>query len=104
MIGVHIPRICTSFKSNNIRALFGKLDVGSVGPIVIHDSPNKAIFDNNGQSVDVFFRKYYDIPRSLAFQDAVMDPNKTFFLLHNKHLLELKPIEDTSILSTIKIN
>lgn len=94
MIGVHIPKMCTSFKSNTIRALFRNIDVGSVGPIVIHDSPSNAIFNNKGQSADVFFRTYYNIPRSLDFKHAVMDPNKNFFVLYNKHLLEFKPIKD----------
>ena len=75
-------------------SIFRNLDVGSVGPIVIHDSPSNAIFNNKGQSVDVFFRSYYDIPRSLEFKNAVMDPQKNFFVLYNKHLLEIKPIKE----------
>jgi len=100
MIGVHIPKMCTSFKSNSIRALFKKLNVGSVGPIIIQDSPNSAIFNNYGRSVDVFFRQYYDTPRSLEFKNSVMDPHKNFFLLYNTHFLEFKPIEDPNQLST----
>ena len=61
MFGIHIPNMCRTVKSKQVRELFKQINVGYVGPIIIKFSPDSNNFDNFKQSANIYFRKFHDI-------------------------------------------
>ena len=90
MIGVRIPKLCTSISSQELRGFFRQINVGSVSTI---DFDNVCL-GTATRSGNVYFRQIYDIPRTQQFINHVSCPNTNVVYLYKKQILEFKPIFD----------
>jgi len=88
MIGIHIPKLCTSVTANCLRGWFRQIDVGTVSTVDF----NNLCLGTATRSGNVYFRKLYDIPRTNKFISDVKDPNTNVIFLYKKQMLEFKPI------------
>ena len=88
MIGIHIPRLCTSVSANCLRSWFKQVDVGTISTVDF-DNLCRGTATRSG---NVYFRKLYNIPRTQQFIERVTNPDTQVFFIYKKQMLEFKPI------------